>query len=93
LGAQGGEPFEQCLVRFDVPGSEGTKEVRVSVGEAVAAVLGFGAATLDCACGHTNFTLNNLLACLIATDLLQARLAEPIQRGRGDAAASAMDGD
>ena len=30
-----------------------------------------GAASADLACGHSNFTLNNLIACLVAADILQ----------------------
>ena len=37
----------------------------------LALALGLFAATADVASGHTNFSLNNLLACCIATDLLQ----------------------
>ncbi len=37
----------------------------------LALALGLAAATADVASGHTNFSLNNLLACCIATDLLQ----------------------
>ena len=37
----------------------------------LALALGLTAASMDVASGHTNFSLNNLLACCIATDLLQ----------------------
>lgn len=37
-------------------------------------LVGLTAATIDLRSGHTNFSLNNLLACLIATDILQVGL-------------------
>lgn len=39
--------------------------------DALVVVLAIAAASADCASHHTNFTLNNLIACLIATDILQ----------------------
>lgn len=33
--------------------------------------LALGLASAELASGHTNFTLNNLVACLVATDILQ----------------------
>jgi minor histocompatibility antigen H13 len=41
----------------------------------LAGAIGFAAASLDLASGHQNFTLNNLVACLIATDILQVPAA------------------
>ena len=46
-------------------------QVELAPSDVLALALGLGAATADVACGHTNFSLNNLLACCIATDLLQ----------------------
>lgn len=46
-------------------------QVELALTDILALVLGLAAASLDVACGHTNFGLNNLLACCIATDLLQ----------------------
>lgn len=37
----------------------------------LAVALGLIVVTADIMCGHQNFTLNNILACLIATDILQ----------------------
>ncbi|BDA44066.1 probable minor histocompatibility antigen H13 [Coccomyxa sp. Obi] len=39
--------------------------------DVAALLLGLGVATLDLSCNHSSFTLNNLIACLIATDILQ----------------------
>lgn len=39
--------------------------------DVAALLLGLGVATLDLSCNHNSFTLNNLIACLIATDILQ----------------------
>ena len=39
-----------------------------------AVALGVAAASADLALHHSSFTLNNLLACLIATDILQVLL-------------------
>lgn len=45
-------------------------DVGVSIGDVAALALGVCAASADLLAGHTNFTLNNLLACLIAIDIL-----------------------
>ena len=45
--------------------------MEVALTDVLALLLGLTAASLDVASGHTNFSLNNLLACCIATDLLQ----------------------
>ena len=42
--------------------------------DALTLLMGLAAATIDLRSGHTNFSLNNLLACLIATDILQVGL-------------------
>ena len=42
--------------------------------DALTLLVGLAAATIDLRSGHTNFSLNNLLACLIATDILQVGL-------------------
>lgn len=38
----------------------------------LAVAVGLAAATLDVAAGHQNYTFNNLVACLICCDILQA---------------------
>lgn len=37
----------------------------------VTALVAIAAATIDLTANHTNFTLNNMIACLVATDILQ----------------------
>lgn len=46
-------------------------QVEIAFTDVLAVALGITAASIDVASGHTNFSLNNLLACCIATDLLQ----------------------
>lgn len=47
------------------------REARIAPSDVLASLVGLGVASADLACGHSSFTLNNLLACLIATDILQ----------------------
>ena len=46
-------------------------QVDLCPADGVAILLGLYLATLDLQCGHTNFTLNNLIATFITIDLLQ----------------------
>ncbi|GAX72854.1 hypothetical protein CEUSTIGMA_g309.t1 [Chlamydomonas eustigma] len=46
-------------------------EAEYAPSDIIALFLSLGLATLEVSSNHTNFTLNNLLACLIATDVLQ----------------------
>ena len=39
--------------------------------DVLAVALGVGVASAELASNHTNFTLNNMVACLVATDILQ----------------------
>ena len=64
-------------LKFDLPRGLLKDEAGVDLAEqglaasdVVALLVGVGAASADVWCGHSNFTLNNLLACLIAVDLL-----------------------
>lgn len=43
------------------------------ISDLVALLIGVGAASADVYLGHQSFTLNNLLACLIAVDILGVR--------------------
>lgn len=54
-------------------GKDGEK-VTAPWADLVAILLAAGLATLDLALGHKNFTLNNLIACLLAADILQVGL-------------------
>eukprot|EP00803_Ostreobium_quekettii_P011126 evm.model.scf_2095.3 EVM.evm.TU.scf_2095.3 scf_2095:13167-18023(+) len=62
-------------VEFDLPAwlvqTSDNEPVRASGSDALAVALGIGVATVDLVLGHSNFTLNNMLACLIAADILQ----------------------
>lgn len=46
-------------------------DVELAPSDVAAVVFGLGAASLDLASGHKIFGLNNMIACLIATDILQ----------------------
>ncbi|EIE25839.1 peptidase A22B, signal peptide peptidase [Coccomyxa subellipsoidea C-169] len=47
------------------------RETSIAPSDIAAVLLGLGVATVDLTCNHSSFTLNNLIACLIATDILQ----------------------
>jgi len=73
-----GGPLGAAKVEISVPEGmlinekgEFLDKADVSLTDVLAVALGVAAASADLACGHTNFTLNNLIACLIAADLLQ----------------------
>ncbi len=46
-------------------------DVELAPSDVAAVAFGLGAASLDLASGHKIFGLNNMIACLIATDILQ----------------------
>ena len=48
-------------------------QAQLPVTDLIALVIGIGAASYDVAIGHDSFTLCNLLACVIATDIMQVR--------------------
>ena len=50
-------------------------ETGLSLPDLLALGIGVGAASADLLSGHSNFTLNNLLACLIAVDILGVCIA------------------
>jgi hypothetical protein len=53
------------------------RQTAIAPSDIAAVLLGLGVATLDLTCNHSSFTLNNLIACLIATDILQAIPTSP----------------
>ena len=53
------------------------RQALIAPTDVAAALVGVAVASADLACGHQSFTLNNLLACLIATDILQVLPAFP----------------
>ena len=61
-------PIPRGLVKDE--GGRDLGDTGVPLSDILALLVGCGAATLDLLSGHSNFTLNNLLACLIACDIL-----------------------
>lgn len=61
----------EWLGAVDVNTGDTVTEVDVSPFDLVALGIGLCLATADFQCGHANFTLNNLIATLIAVDVLQ----------------------
>lgn len=47
------------------------RELRIAPADLLAIAAGVALATIDLQANHTNFTVNNILACLICTDVLQ----------------------
>ncbi|KAK9808724.1 hypothetical protein WJX72_002527 [[Myrmecia] bisecta] len=73
LGPLGEPSFELHLPEGILSGDDGepVTSALIAPSDVLVILLSFAAASLDLAANHTNFTLNNLLACLIATDILQ----------------------
>ncbi|MEW5299878.1 MAG: hypothetical protein WDW36_002850 [Sanguina aurantia] len=71
--------FGQKSVTLDIPegwlaeddGVTSMTKVTFAPSDIVALTLGLALASAELASGHTNFTLNNLIACLVASDILQ----------------------
>lgn len=71
-------PLGSTTVAFKVPqgllidetGADIT-DVTLAPSDFAAVALALGLATAELASGHTSFSLNNLIACLVATDILQ----------------------
>lgn len=61
-------PFEL----FVDENGEALDRLDVAPSDLLALVVGLAAASLDIAAGHQNYTFNNMLACLICCDILQA---------------------
>eukprot|EP00884_Botryococcus_braunii_P012309 jgi/Botrbrau1/21079/Bobra.0144s0077.1 len=55
----------------DTTTGQAMKSAELAPSDVLAALLGLAAASGDLVAHHSNFTLNNLLACAIVTDLLQ----------------------
>ena len=71
LGQEVRLPLPRGLVK-DESGKDLADE-GITASDIAALLIGIAAASADVLCGHSNFTLNNLLACLIAVDLLGVR--------------------
>lgn len=75
-----GTPLGQGSLDISVPdglllddqGASITKAA-VSPTDFLTALVAIAAATIDLKSNHTNFTLNNMIACLVATDILQVQ--------------------
>ncbi|KAG2490650.1 hypothetical protein HYH03_011040 [Edaphochlamys debaryana] len=73
-----GGPLGELSIRFPLPEGFLLDEAGASIRQAelaptdlVAVATALGLASFELASGHSNFTLNNLVAALIATDILQ----------------------
>ena len=71
-------PLGEASLQFTVPeglllDDEGGSitDAALAPTDIVTALVAFAAATIDLTANHTNFTLNNMIACLVATDILQ----------------------
>lgn len=74
---QGG-PLGKPSIQLNLPAGflmdedgQSITDAKLAVADILTVILGFGLATADAMSNHSNFTLNNLIACLIATDILQ----------------------
>lgn len=69
------------LFQFKIPkwlaSAEDEEELEASWTSFLAVGVGIAITAADLLCGHHNFTLNNILACLIAADILQVSLRSP----------------
>ncbi|KAL3154845.1 hypothetical protein ABBQ38_011386 [Trebouxia sp. C0009 RCD-2024] len=75
---QSAGPLGEVSLQFTVPeglllDDEGGSitDAALAPSDIVTALVAIAAATLDFSANHTNFTLNNMIACLVATDILQ----------------------
>lgn len=71
-------PLGQGSVQISVPDGlllddkgASITEAALSPTDVLTALVAIAAATIDLKSNHTNFTLNNMIACLVATDILQ----------------------
>ena len=71
-------PLGEASLQFTVPqglllDDEGGSitDAALAPSDIITALVAITAATIDLTANHTNFTLNNMIACLVATDILQ----------------------
>lgn len=71
-------PLGEASLQFTVPeglllDDEGGSitDAALAPSDIITALVAIAAATIDLTANHTNFTLNNMIACLVATDILQ----------------------
>ena len=79
-------PLGQTSLHFTVPeglllddSGASITDAQLAPSDLATVLVAITAATIDLRAGHQNFTLNNMIACLVATDILQAsfRLSRP----------------
>ena len=54
---------------------ESITDASLAPSDVLTVLVAIAAATIDLRAGHQNFTLNNMIACLVATDILQVNQA------------------
>ena len=74
-------PLGQTSLQFTVPeglllddSGDSITDAQLAPSDIATILVAITAATIDLRAGHQDFTLNNMIACLIATDILQASL-------------------
>ncbi len=72
-------PLGQTSLQFTVPeglllddSGDSITDAQLAPSDIATVLVAITAATIDLRAGHQNFTLNNMIACLVATDILQA---------------------
>jgi len=72
-------PLGQTSLQFTVPeglllddSGDSITDAQLAPSDIATILVAITAATIDLRAGHQNFTLNNMIACLVATDILQA---------------------
>ena len=71
-------PLGQTSLQFTVPeglllddAGDSITDASLAPSDVLTVLVAIAAATIDLRAGHQNFTLNNMIACLVATDILQ----------------------
>lgn len=75
---QSAGPLGQTSLQFTVPeglllddSGDSITDAQLAPSDVATVLVAITAATIDLRAGHQNFTLNNMIACLVATDILQ----------------------
>ncbi|DBB05845.1 hypothetical protein WJX82_011264 [Trebouxia sp. C0006] len=75
---QSAGPLGQTSLQFTVPeglllddSGDSITDAQLAPSDIATILVAITAATIDLRAGHQNFTLNNMIACLVATDILQ----------------------
>lgn len=74
-------PLGQTSLQFTVPeglllddSGDSITDASLAPSDIITVLVAVAAATIDLRAGHQNFTLNNMIACLVATDILQVSI-------------------